>query len=63
MQKMYETCAQDSSKAVRLDECARQDYYTNDLRYNEGLRLIRDYGYRNVRTQPSVEYYAFCNGM
>lgn len=63
MQKMYKTCAQDSSKAARLDECARQDYYTNDLRYNEGLRLIRDYGYRNVRTQPSVEYYAFCNGM
>lgn len=45
-----------------INELARKDNFTNDNQYNSGLRLIREWGYRHVSTEPAVKYYCMCNG-
>lgn len=45
-----------------INELARKDNFTNDERYNSGLRLIREIGYRHVSGEPAVKYYCMCNG-
>lgn len=45
-----------------INELARKDNFTNDERYNSGLRLIREIGYRHVSGEPTVKYYCMCNG-
>lgn len=45
-----------------INELARKDNFTNDKKYNVGLKLIREYDYSYVSSNPAVKYYCMCNG-
>lgn len=45
-----------------INELANKDHFTNDRQYNTGLKLIREYGYSYVSSNPAVKYYCMCNG-
>lgn len=48
---------------IDIDELAEKDHFTQDGKYNSGLRLIREYGYIYVYGggDPDVKYYCMCN--
>lgn len=46
-----------------INELANKDHFTNDRQYNIGLKLIREYGYFYVSSNPAVKYYCMCNGL
>ena len=45
-----------------INELANKDHFANDRQYNAGLKLIREYGYLYVCSNPDVKYYCMCNG-
>lgn len=45
-----------------INELANKDHFTNGRQYNTGLKLIREYGYSYVSSNPDVKYYCMCNG-
>lgn len=51
-----------NNKANAINQLAEKDHYTNDIRYNAGLKLLREDGYLYVCGHPDVEYYCKCNG-
>ena len=46
-----------------IDNLAKRDSMTKDKQYNDGLRLIRKYGYRFVSAEDAVKYYCMCNAL
>lgn len=44
------------------DRLVEKDHYTNDIRYNSGLKLLKENSYLFVCGNPDVEYYCMCNG-
>ena len=51
-----------NNKANDINQLAEKDHYTNDIRYNAGLKLLRENGYLYICGHPDVEYYCKCNG-
>ena len=51
-----------NNKANDINQLAEKDHYTNDIRYNAGLKLLRENGYLYICGHPDVEYYFKCNG-
>lgn len=51
-----------NNKANAINQLAEKDHYTNDIRYNAGLKLLRENGYLYIYGHPDVEYYCKCNG-
>lgn len=51
-----------NNKANAINQLAEKDHYTNDIRYNAGLKLLRENGYLYICGHPDVEYYCKCNG-
>lgn len=49
-------------KANAINQLAEKDHYTNDIRYNAGLKLLRENNYLYICGHPDVEYYCQCNG-
>lgn len=49
-------------KANAINQLAEKDHYTNDIRYNAGLKLLQENGYLYICGHPDVEYYCKCNG-
>jgi len=50
-------------KTHSVDEFAKADKQTIDVRYNEGLRPIRSFGYEYMCSNDSVKYYCSCNNL
>ena len=51
-----------NNKANAIDRLVEKDHYTNDIRYNSGLKLLKENSYLFVCGNPDVEYYCMCNG-
>lgn len=52
----------DSNESDKLiNNVAAQDHMTNDSNYNDGLKLIRKFGYGQVSTREEVKYWRMCN--
>lgn len=49
-------------RANAINQLAEKDHYTNDIRYNAGLKLLRENNYLYICGHPDVEYYCKCNG-
>ena len=45
-----------------VDETAKRDNKTKDIRYNRGRKRILSVGYRFCCGEPDVEYYIMCVG-
>ena len=53
----------EEQKRIRVENFAKSDHPTNDAAYNDGLDLIRRYGYEFVCTNQNVRYYIQCNNL
>ena len=52
-----------NKKCRMVDERAKKCHWTGDYKYNNGLRLVRKYGYRWVYAEDEVKYWKMCEGI
>ncbi len=53
----------EEEKRTLIMKRAREDCLSNDTKYNNGLKAIRNFGYQYVVGNPDVKYWCMCNNL